>query len=172
MTLSNDIANAIRQLARVEKRDDVYILQGLVQSVDDTTRTCKCNIIGLEDEYLLENIELMAGTNDGLYIKPAVNSLVYILISTYIDSPFVIQYSEIDKIILRGGMINNNSSPLVEVNGLIKAFQTLINVFNNHTHTAGSYTSTVAVTGLSGTTTQQQTVPNISDISNSNITQG
>ena len=159
-----DVSTAIRQITDTNIAQSIRILQCNVVSVDTLNRSCVVSVQSGEGNYQIENVELMAGINDGLLLIPSVDSLVYVLISKWIDKPFIIQYSLLDKIIFNGGMYQGQTSPMVEINKLISVLNNLISIFNSHTH--------VVPNGTSNAPTQQQTTTTVNQLQNENITQG
>jgi hypothetical protein len=91
------IQDAISKLAGQGKVDQVTYVNAVVDSVDIGSRTCNCTVIDGHTEYELPNVRLMAVVDDGLFIQPAVGSIVKVIFSQKIE-PFVCQYSEIENI--------------------------------------------------------------------------
>jgi hypothetical protein len=116
--------SAIQKLAGIQNDDKVRLLQCSVDSVDLDKRTCSVTTISGKSNISFD-VQLMAGVADGLLIEPAVNSMVYILMSRY-TLPFVVQYSDVVSYSLNGdefgGMVK-----VIELTQKINALETLLN---------------------------------------------
>lgn len=95
------IQEAIQILAGVKNTDRVYISDARVISVNLSARTCSVILVGGKMENTI-TARLMSAVDDGVFIIPAVDSNVTVIYSEYVE-PLVIQYSEVEKIIFRGG---------------------------------------------------------------------
>lgn len=112
------IQEAIQILSGTHLADKVHFIDAVVNSVDENARTC----IVVATSGRAGNqftARLMAAVDDGILIIPAVGSTVVISYSDFV-SPAVIQYSEVDRVILRGG----------DLGGLVKVAE-LTNKLNN-----------------------------------------
>lgn len=163
--------------------DTLFFFTAVVNSVDIDNRICNCTSVeGAKNSF--PNCRLMTELDDGILIIPTVGSNVSIILSTF-TQPLVVGYSEVDKIILRGGdlgglvrvkdLITKLNNLEDAYNGLKDKVNDLINLFNTHTHpiivSSGTGSSTATTpTETPDTTTLTKTVR--SDIENTAITQG
>lgn len=93
------IIEAINKMTGQHRVDQVTYVDAIVDSVDVQSRSCSCTAIFGNSEYELPTVKLMASTDDGLLIVPAINSNVKVIFSQNLE-PFVCQYSEIESVIL------------------------------------------------------------------------
>lgn len=96
------IKDSIQQLAGTFNKDIVSIVACTVDSVDQDNRTCDCTPISGDAITDIPGVQLMAEVNDGILILPSVGSTVIVGLSTR-NTAFVIMYSSVDTITLRGG---------------------------------------------------------------------
>jgi hypothetical protein len=185
-----NIIQAIQTLAGTYNADIVHLIAAEVDSVDISKRTCNVTTVSGKNQTAIENVKLMSAIDDGVLFIPSIGSTVMVLFSNY-NLPFVVQYSELDKILLISGssqlqiidgkiMLNDGSKGgLVEVIPLVQKLNNLENLvndlaskFNSHTHilTLTSGTGTAAPTVAPETTVLTQTQRN--DLENNTITHG
>lgn len=131
--------SAIRKIAGTENLDDVNILFAEVESVDMDERTCTVIPISGSSDAKIEGVSLSIDRNDGEIKKPKVGSTVGVATSKNID-PFVIAWSDIDEIILKGGNYNG----LVKVKELTEKLNNLENAFNQHLALYNAHTHPVS----------------------------
>lgn len=161
------IKDAIQWLAGTKLKDNVSAIEATVVSVDEDTRTCVCKAVTGTAAFILNDVQLMAGVDDGVLIIPVVGSNVKIIKSDFTDA-YITQYSEVDKIIFRGGDLGGLVKVISTVQrlNLIEAkVNSLLTAYNVHVHAANE---TPTVSTVAGTLTQ--TIR--SDIENTKITQG
>jgi hypothetical protein len=184
MSSDRDIREAVEHLADTNKQDKIFLFDAEVLSVDADNRICSCVSTSGKTSNQLDNVRLMSSVDDGLLFIPAVGSTVTIILSTF-TLPLIIQYSEIEKVIFRGGdlfgmvKVKELTDKLNAVEDFAKGLQTklndLVSKYNSHTHilTLSSGTGTAAPTTTSETP-DTDTLNNTqqSDIENTNITQG
>jgi hypothetical protein len=166
------IRESVQYLAGNHQTDRVTLIDATVNSVDEAARTCECIAVTGSVGNIISGVRLMATLDDGLLVIPAVDSTVVIAMSIFTD-PLIVNYSEVEKIVLRGGDLGG----LVKVIDLTKKLNALENLlndlvakFNIHTH---NVTSTAAPTGPS--LVQETTVlapTEQQEIENESITQG
>jgi len=185
-----NITQAIQTLAGTYNADTVHLVSAEVDSVNISERTCNVTTVSGKNQTAIENVKLMSAIDDGVLFIPSIGSTVQVLFSNY-NLPFVVQYSEIDKILFISGssqlqiidgkiMLNDGSKGgLIEVIPLVQKLNNLENLvndlstkFNSHTHilTLTSGTGTAAPTANPQTTVLTQTKRN--DIENTLITHG
>lgn len=166
------IREAILQITNGLHTAAVYALDATVESVDEAARTCVCQVITGKASNVLTGVRLMAAADDGLLLVPTVGSNVCIIL---IDggTPYISQYSEIDKIVLRGGDLGG----LVKVIDLTKKLNALENKVNDIIAKYDSHTHPVVSTGaptgpVSAQVTGSLPVTDRADIENIQILQG
>ena len=172
MSGDRDIREAIEYLAGVNREDKVYSFDAIVNNVDESKRTCECQIVSGKVQNVLDNVRLMASVDDGVLIVPALGSNVTIIISNFTD-PYITSYSEVEKIVLRGGDLGGLVK-IVELtsklNNLENAVNDLISKFNSHTHNVTAVGSPTGPNLAPEETTLQPTIQD--EIENKSITQG
>jgi hypothetical protein len=182
------IIEAIQAITGSRLKDRVYIAACNVESVDEAKRAVSCTLIDGPAELKI-TAALMAVVDDGMLLIPTVNSTVKVVFSDY-ASPFVCQYSELDKItlivgesqlIVQDGLFEFNKgelnglvklSPLIQkLNNLENAFNDLASKFNTHTHilALSAGTGTAAQTAAPETTVLTETQQ--ADLENTKIKQ-
>lgn len=172
MSDSRSVGEAIRYHAGTHDSDPVIIVDAIVTGVDEGNRSCTCDLVGGKIGSTLDNVRLMASIDDGVLIIPALNSSVTIIFSTFTE-PIVICFSEVDKIIFRGGDLGGmviTPNLIQKLNNLEKLMNDLISKFNTHTHQVISTGSPSGPNLLPENTTIIQTTRD--DIENKNVTQG
>lgn len=166
------IRESIQYLAGNHQTDHVILVDATVESVDENGRTCECISVTGSVGSPIPGVRLMASVDDGVLIIPAIGSTVVIAQSIFTD-PIVVSYSEIEKIILRGGDLGGLVKVIEltqKLNNLENLLNDLINKFNIHTH---NVTSTGAPTGPNLLPEAQTLTPTVrTDIENENIIQG
>jgi hypothetical protein len=165
------IQEAIQIISGTRQADKVYLVDCVVLSVDEASRTCFVQAVGGRANNKF-TARLMASVDDGMLIIPAINSSVIIAMSDF-SRAHVAQYSEVDRMILRGGDLGG----LARVIGLVGKFNAienklndLITKFNTHTH---NVTATGAPTGPNLLPEVGGVTPTVrGDIENVSITHG
>lgn len=94
-----EIETAVRKLAGTFELDIPSVTIGVVKSVDENAATCVVTVTNGVD---VPNVRLQAAVCDGLLILPVVGSDVVIMSSVQ-NTPFVVLYSDIDKLYLQVG---------------------------------------------------------------------
>lgn len=108
------LKDAIQQLAGTFNKDIVSIVVCSVDSVDQDKRTCDCSAITGDAITDIPGVQLMAEVGDGILLLPAVDSTVIVGLSTR-NTAFVLMYSDIDTIVLRGGQFGG----LIKIEDLV-----------------------------------------------------
>lgn len=119
------IIYAIQKLAGTHQKDDVKLLQCTVQNVDLDARICTVSTITGNSQISFD-VQLMAGVADGLLIEPAIDSMVYVLMSKY-SLPFIVQYSDVVKYLFNGDEFGG----LVKVIALTQKLNAIEEKINN-----------------------------------------
>lgn len=95
---NREIKDCIRRLAGKMETEDRTLIFCSVTSVDEAERTCNASPISSDEEDNdIENINLMAEQNDGMYLVPKIGSTIVVSVSKK-DTPFAILFSELDKV--------------------------------------------------------------------------
>lgn len=143
-----------------------------VISVNEEERNCICQLIeGKADNQII--VSLMTAIDDGILLLPAVGSTIKAAFSDF-NSPFAVQYSELEKIVLRGGDLGGMVKviELTDALNLVeRKLNDLITKYNSHIHilTLSAGTGTAAVTATTETPVTETTR---ADIENTKILQG
>jgi hypothetical protein len=114
----SDIKNAISTLVGIE--DMVYFNDCEVISTNEDERTCIVQNGVNEIE-----VRLMPVVDDGVLIIPVIGSTISILQSDRYD-PVIVQYSEVEKIVLMGGD-NKGLVKVVELKNKLNAVENQMN---------------------------------------------
>jgi hypothetical protein len=186
---SRAIQEAVQKLAGVQLRDEVYLVQCTVDSVDISKRSCTCTSVTGDAIGEIPDVQLMAAVDDGFLLVPAVGSTVFVTYSKR-HSPVILLFSQLDQVLLvtgdstvtlKNGLLQFNDGSyggLIKINDLVSKINNLENLlndlvskYNTHTHTGVSTGG-----GTSGPTATQEasslTPTKTSDIENSLITHG
>ena len=166
------IRESISILAGTHKPDKVYSISAEIMSVDIAARSCVCIQISGSVSTIINDVLLMASIDDGFLIIPSVGSTVNIIKSDGMDT-YICQYSEIDKIIFRGGDLGGlvKVHPLLsKINDLENIINDLVIKFNAHVHPV---VSIGAPTGPNSIIEPKILTPTIlTELENKNITHG
>lgn len=119
------IRDAINQITGNHLADKVYAVGATVKSVDQSARTCVCQVVSGKANNILPNVRLMASVDDGLLIIPELDSSVCVIISDFTE-PYISQYSGVEKIIFRGGDLGG----LIKIDMLTAKLNALVNQIN------------------------------------------
>lgn len=131
----SEIKKALNTILGIE--DTLYFNDCKVVSTDENKRTCVVND-GVNDIV----VRLMSVVDDGILIMPKVDSIVSVLQSDKTE-PIIVQFSEVEKIILMGG----DNKGLVKVVELKNKLNNLENLVNNILTTLKSTTIPLAPSG-------------------------
>jgi hypothetical protein len=127
-----NLISAIQKIAGNDNEDKVRLLQCKVNSVDLDNRIANVSTI-TGNAPLTFDVQLQAGIADGLLIEPAVESMVYVLLSKY-TLPFIIQYSDVVTYAFNGdefGGLVKVIELTEKLNNLEQEFNTLKQAFNS-----------------------------------------
>lgn len=179
----SELSDIIETLAGTKGNNKISVIEGTVISVSEANRTCIVDPLADNYQGQIEEVYLSAQPNDGLIQIPAIGSVVKVCVCMGIDFPFIIQFSDLDKVIIFtdtsiqfndgsfGGIVKVQS--LVDkINALENKVNSIISTFNTHVHsgvTTGSGSSAVTPTLITGTITP---ITQVSDINNTRITHG
>lgn len=188
---NRQIQEAVQQLAGKQLKDEVYIAEVQVTSVNIGARTCACTSVDGLAVSDFQDVQLMNGVDDGILVIPTAGSNIIIGYSKRL-LPFVLLFAQIDQVIiitgsssvtLKDGTIQLNDgsygglikidSLITKINNLENLVNDLITKYNAHTHiltlTAGTGTAAPTVT-VEGSTISPVTQK--SDLENTNTTHG
>lgn len=172
------IISAIQKMTGTYNIDTVYLVTGKVTEVNEASGTCTVEAISGNASTEIQNVEFQTVVSDGVLIIPRVDSEVKVLFSKYTD-PFVVQYSEVEKMYLSADLVQFNDGQLGgmvkvisltdKLNAIENKVNSIIASFNSHVHTSGGAGSptTTPTSPISGTLTPT----NRTDIENTTITQ-
>ena len=96
----SEISDLIKKLAGTFDTDTVHLIECTVNSVDEEDRICECTPLSDSFEGTLESVYLSAQPNDGIIQIPVIGSIVKVCICNSIDYPFIIQFSDLEKVIM------------------------------------------------------------------------
>lgn len=151
----SEIKNAVNTLVGIE--DMVYFNDCEVVSTNEDERTCIVQNGVNEIE-----VRLMPVIDDGILIMPVIGSTVSVLQSDRYD-PVIVQYSEVEKIILMGGD-NKGLVKVVELKNKLNAVENQLNSILNILKTtsiplapSGTYPFAPLYASLNPLTPTQQT---------------
>lgn len=97
----SEILDAIRK-AVGDDGTRLMVFDAEVKSVDQKARTCTIQTVGGNTPIEINDVRLIPVVDDSLLIIPAVGSQIIVIYSNKIV-PFIVQFSEIEKIILTIG---------------------------------------------------------------------
>lgn len=184
------LQEAVQKLAGTQLRDEMYMIQCVVDSVDIAARTCSCTSVGGHATVEFADVRLMAEVDDGFFRVPTIGSVVFVTYSKRND-PIISLFSSVDQVIIitgntslsiKDGSVKFNDGSfggLIKIDELIKKLNNLENLVNDlankhntHTHilTLSSGTGTAAPT----TTIEPKTltVTQKKDLENAQVTHG
>ena len=130
-----NIISAIQKISGAEAEDKVRMLQCTVNSVNIDNRTANVTTITGHSTINFD-AQLQAGIADGIVITPAIDSMVFVLLSKY-TLPFIIQYSDFVSLTLNGddfGGLVKVIELTNKINALENKVNDIINIFATHTH--------------------------------------
>ena len=110
------IKDTVQILAGTFNKDIVSIVACTVDSVNQDTRTCDCTAITGDAVTDIADVQLMSEVGDGMLLLPSVNSTILVALTTR-NTAFVLMYSDIDTIVMRGGQLGG----LIKIDDLVKA---------------------------------------------------
>jgi hypothetical protein len=167
------IQDSVQRISGTLGKDDVRLIKGEVKSVDKNTRTCVVGALTGKESFEITNVHLMTVVDDGILVIPTVGSQVTIIGSTFVEFT-VIQYSEVDEIVMRGGdlkglvvldkLVDRLNKIEDDINSIKTAFTGWTPVPND-----GGAALKAASASWAG---QRLTDTQASDIENTKITQG
>lgn len=173
MSDNRTIQVAIQHLAGTHDSDTVYAMDAVVESVDQSTRTCVVTVVAGRVANQIPDVRLMATVDDGILCIPTIGSNVTILVSTYSD-PYITSFSSIDSIILRGGDLGGLVKLLIALssfNQLEKDLNNLKNLISGWAPISGDGGAALK-TILTSWFSTKLTITKRIDLENTAITQG
>jgi hypothetical protein len=183
------IREAVRHLAGTHGKDEVFLVQCEVNSVNEAARTCDVTTISGRSQYSIDDVALMPIVDDGVLIIPTVGSTVLVIHNNR-NVKFIAQFSEIDKIFIvsgsstleiKDGSIKFNDGSfdgLVKIKDLVTKLNNLENDINNLKLAFSSWTVVPTDGGAALKASaaswygQQLTKTQQSDLENTKVTHG
>ena len=110
------IVTSIQKMSGTFNLDTVSLVTGTVDSVDEGNGTCNVTALSGSASTNINNVELQTTIADGVLFIPVVGSEVKVLMSKY-TTPFIVQFSDIDKMYISGNLIQFNDGGF---GGLVK----------------------------------------------------
>ena len=181
MSYERQLREAVQQLAGTHLKDVVKFVDCNVNSVNINAGTAEVTPIGGNATTDIINVNLESEVADGLLIIPVIGSTVTVLYSTR-NNPYIIKYSDIQTIYYSGnlwqfgdgtfgGMVklldpsNPNSGVLARLNNLENLINSLISLYNTHTHASNGTPTTNLETSTAAVTTR-------AELENTEVTHG
>lgn len=140
-----------------------------VQKVDGAT----CTVVRQGDNLKIAGVRLneLSDESVGMVIKPKADS--FVLVARIDDFNYYVSlYSEIDSVDIQCDKITINGGDnggLINIKDLTKQLNSLVDTFNNHTHSVSTEGSAVAQSGTAAVTTNQAEKFNINDYQDDKI---
>lgn len=156
----SELAKIVQELAGTRNQDEVRIYQATVNSVDMDKRLCEVTTV-TGNATLTFNAQLTAGVADGMIYEPEIDSFVYVAFSKY-AIPFVILYSDLASLILKGGEFGGLVKVIElteKLNNLENKVNEIIAIFDAHVHSALNAPTTTLITETL-TPTQREDIEN------------
>jgi hypothetical protein len=178
-TINNEIASAIRKIARTENKDFLRVVRCVVDKVNLGSRIIECTPNDSIGDTKYENVSMLASIDDGFILVPKVDSEILVLDYGVTKQPLAIQYSELEEAYLICDKIQFNDGKLgglVKVNDLktqLNTLQSEINTLKTLVGAAISVYSGILDGGASAATFNAAVLPqiNLSNIENKKIKQ-
>jgi len=133
-------ATMIQKHAGTYLRDIVGVVVCTVNTVNSANRTCTCTSVSGNAQVTYLNVQLMAGSNNGFVVIPAVGSTVIIAASKR-NNPFVLMYSAISEVSISIASSQQGGNPTTY------DFKSGLQQFND-----GSYGGLIAAKNMVGET--------------------
>lgn len=177
----SEISEALQAILGIKGDNKIYIIEASVISVNEDERTCIVDTLSDSFEGKIEEIYLSAQPNDGIIQIPSIGSIVKVCVCSGIDFPFIIQFSDLDKVVILtdisiqfndgsfGGLTKSNElkTQLDKTNDVVNAIVNALTTWNPVPNDGGSALKAFAISQLSG-----KAVGDYSNIKNNSITHG
>lgn len=176
---SDDLREAVRQLAGTHLVDKTHMAIAQVISTDLQACTCSVEMITGKTSTKKLTVSLMADVSDGLLLVPTNGSTVIIAWSDHM-LPYVAMFSDLQDVYLDAtGIITMNQGTLgglVKVRDLVTKLNTIENKLNQMIASYNAHVHPDPVSGTTGTPTVPitgtLTPTQVVDIENPNVTHG
>jgi len=141
-----------------------------VKSVDK--EKCTCSVKDNGSEYFDVRLRPTIGSNAGVVMYPKIGATILAVKLESTEEWAMIcatKYDSIDILIESLVMNDGNFGGLVKIQELTNKLNTLVNVYNSHTHSVATTGTAAAQNGTATTTTEQAQTFNKSDYENMKI---
>lgn len=155
MGFNQQFRDSIKQTAIGDER--IYSIYATVKAVSGSF----CSVITFDGEETIEDVELQSSTSaNGLLLTPVIDSIVLVSWLSK-NKPFVTMFSDLESVSLRGedhGGLVKVEELTERLNNIEKAFNSLVNTYNLHTHPSSN--TPTASRGNTTTTTKKSDIEN------------
>ena len=93
------ILAAVQKMTGTYNLDQLYLVTGTCTNIDEAAGTCDVEAISGNATTTISGVKFQAAIGDGVDYIPVDGSVVKVLFSKY-TTPFIVQYSDIDKMIM------------------------------------------------------------------------
>jgi hypothetical protein len=177
--MSDELRQAVSQLAGTHLVDNVHLAVAQVVSSDVQACTCTVELVTAKTSERKLTVSLMADVSDGLLMIPTDGSTVIVAWSDRM-LPYVAMFSDLQDVYLDAtGKITMNQGTeggLVKVRDLVTKLNALENKVNSIISSYNAHVHPDPVSGTTGTPTVPVTGPltptQVVDIENPNVTHG
>ena len=161
MGFNQQFRESVKQTAIGDER--IYSTYATVKAVDGAF----CSVIPFDGDEVIEEVQLQAVTSgNGLLLVPVIDSIVLVNWLSK-NKPFVVMYSELQSVSLRGddyGGLVKVEEVTNRLNNIEDAFNKFVNTYNTHTHAGNG-----VITTSRGSTTTKTTQ---AELENENVKHG
>ena len=93
------ILASVQKMTGTYNLDQLYLVTGTCKNINEAAGTCDVDAISGNATTTISGVKFQAAIGDGVDFVPVDGSVVKVLFSKY-TTPFIVQYSDIDKMIL------------------------------------------------------------------------
>jgi len=93
------ILAAVQKMTGTYNLDQLYLVTGTCTNIDEAAGTCDVEAISGNATTTISGVKFQAAIGDGVDYIPVDGSVVKVLFSKY-TTPFIVQYSDVDKMII------------------------------------------------------------------------
>jgi len=175
------ILASVQKMTGTYNLDQLYLVTGTCKNIDEAAGSCDVEAVSGNATTTISGVKFQAAIGDGVDYIPVENSVVKVLFSKY-TTPFIVQYSDVDKMIIAANSGVNHFDEYAfdcdkivfnggSLGGLVKVIEltnklnnlenkvnSMISTFNSHLHTSGGAgaPTTPPTAPISGTLTPTQ----------------
>lgn len=93
------ILASVQKMTGTYNLDQIYLVTGTCSNIDEAAGTCDVEAVSGNATTTISGVKFQAAVGDGVDYVPADGSVVKVLFSKY-TTPLIVQYSDIDKMIM------------------------------------------------------------------------